>query len=67
MGREAVLWETGKTLPADGTDRPEGTAPLFRYTAKVSRQVLRFFKHCVPHPQAETGHAVVFSGGIPAR
>lgn len=30
----------------DGADRPEGTAPLFCYTAKVSRQLLRLFKHC---------------------
>ena len=30
----------------DGTDRPDWTAPLFRFTSKVSRQVLRFFKHC---------------------
>ena len=30
----------------DGTDRPDWTAPVFRYTSKVSRQVLRFFKHC---------------------
>ena len=30
----------------DGTDRPDWTAPLFRYTAKVSRQVPRFSKHC---------------------
>ena len=30
----------------DGTDRPNWTAPLFRYTAKISRQVLRFFKLC---------------------
>ncbi len=28
----------------DGTDRPDWTVPLFRYTAKVSRQVLRFLK-----------------------
>jgi hypothetical protein len=34
----------------DGTDRPDWTAPLFRYTAKVSRQVLRFFKHCFLKP-----------------
>jgi len=33
-----------------GTDRPEWTEPLFRYTAKVSRQVLRFFKHCFLKP-----------------
>jgi hypothetical protein len=32
------------------TDRPDWTAPLFRDTAKVSRQVLRFFKHCFPKP-----------------
>ena len=30
----------------DGTDRPDWTVPLYRYTAKVSRQVLRFFKLC---------------------
>ena len=30
----------------DGTDRPDWTVPLFRYTTKVSRQVLRFFKLC---------------------
>lgn len=34
----------------DGTDRPDWTAPLFRYTAKMSRQVLRFFKHCFLKP-----------------
>jgi hypothetical protein len=34
----------------DGTDRPDWTASLFRYTAKVSRQVLRFFKHCFLKP-----------------
>jgi len=31
----------------DGTDRPDWTLPLFRYTSKVSRQVLRFFDHCL--------------------
>lgn len=31
---------------ADGTDRPDWTAPFFRQTSKVSRQVLRFFKFC---------------------
>lgn len=30
----------------DDPDRPDWTLPLFRYTAKVSRQVLRFFKLC---------------------
>jgi hypothetical protein len=35
---------------ADGTDRPDWTAPLYRYTSKVSRQVLRFFKHCFLEP-----------------
>lgn len=34
----------------DGTDRPMWTAPVFRYTSKVSRQVLRFFKHCFLRP-----------------
>jgi hypothetical protein len=34
----------------DGTDRPDWTVFLFRYTAKVSRQVLRFFKHCFLKP-----------------
>jgi hypothetical protein len=34
----------------DGTDRPDWTAPVFRYTANVSRQVLRFVKHCFLKP-----------------
>jgi hypothetical protein len=34
----------------DGTDRPLWTVPVFRYTSKVSRQVLRFFKHCFLRP-----------------
>jgi hypothetical protein len=34
----------------DSTDRPDWTVPLFRYTTKVSRQVLRFFKHCFLKP-----------------
>ena len=34
----------------NGTDRPAWTAPIFRYTSKVSRQVLRFFKHCFLKP-----------------
>ena len=34
----------------DGTDRPMWTVPIFRYTSKVSRQVLRFFKHCFLRP-----------------
>jgi hypothetical protein len=34
----------------DGTDRPMWTVPVFRYTSKVSRQVLRFFKHCFLRP-----------------
>jgi hypothetical protein len=37
----------------DGTDRPDWTAPLFRYTSKVSRQVLRFFKHCFLKPASQ--------------
>ncbi len=34
----------------DQPDRPDWTAPLFRYTAKVSRQVLRFFEYCFLKP-----------------
>jgi hypothetical protein len=37
----------------DGTDRPDWTSPLFRYTSKVSRQVLRFFKHCFLKPASQ--------------
>ena len=36
----------------DGTDRPMWTVALFRCTSKVSRQVLRFFKHCFLRPAA---------------
>lgn len=38
--------QCASTDDTDGTDRPDWTTPLFRYTSKVSRQVLRFFKHC---------------------
>ncbi|MBU1962840.1 MAG: transposase [Gammaproteobacteria bacterium] len=38
--------QAGSAESADGTDRPDWTAPLFRYTSKVSRQVLRFFRFC---------------------
>ena len=41
----------------DGTDRPAWTVPLFRYTAKVSRQVLRFFKHCFLKPASPAGQS----------
>ena len=30
----------------DGTDRPDWATPLYRYTTKLSRQVLRFFQNC---------------------
>lgn len=42
--------QTAKPDAPDGTDRPDWTVPLFRYTSKVSRQVLRFFKHCFLKP-----------------
>ena len=42
--------QKAKVDDPDGTDRPDWTVPLFRYTAKVSRQVLRFFKHCFLKP-----------------
>lgn len=32
---------------ADGTDRPDWSLPIFRYTTKISRQVLRFFENCL--------------------
>jgi len=37
----------------DGTDRPDWSTPLFRFTSKVSRQVLRFFKHCFHKPASQ--------------
>ncbi len=37
----------------DGTDRPDWSTPIFRYTSKVSRQVLRFFKHCFDKPASQ--------------
>ncbi len=42
--------QKAKLEDPDGTDRPDWTVPLFRYTAQVSRQVLRFFKHCFLKP-----------------
>ncbi len=43
-----------QTADTDGTDRPDWSAALFRYTSKVSRQVLRFFKHCFHQPASQT-------------
>ncbi len=37
----------------DGTDRPDWSTPVFRFTSKVSRQVLRFFKHCFHKPTSQ--------------
>ncbi|MFZ1574735.1 MAG: hypothetical protein WAT36_05780 [Chromatiaceae bacterium] len=42
--------QKAKREDPEGTDRPDWSVPLFRYTAKVSRQVLRFFKHCFLKP-----------------
>ena len=42
--------QNAKVDDPDGSDRPDWTLPLFRYTAKVSRQVLRFFKLCFLKP-----------------
>ena len=42
-----------QTSPTDGTDRPDWTLPVFRYTSKLSRQVLRFFKHCFLKPASQ--------------
>jgi Transposase DDE domain len=43
-----------QTSEHDGTDRPDWSTPVFRYTSKVSRQVLRFFKHCFLKPASQT-------------
>ncbi len=42
-----------QTSETDGTDRPDWSTPVFRYTSKVSRQVLRFFKHCFHKPPTQ--------------
>jgi hypothetical protein len=34
----------------NATDRPDWAAKAFRYTSKISRQVLRFFKYCFLSP-----------------
>jgi hypothetical protein len=34
----------------DGTERPDWNVQLFRHTSKISRQVLRFFKHSFLSP-----------------
>lgn len=38
---------------ADGTDRPDWTLPWFRFTSKISRQVLRFFRACFLKPASQ--------------
>ena len=35
---------------SDGNDRPHSSAPLYRNTSNVSRQALRFFRHCFLAP-----------------
>jgi len=57
MGEREVLDEKAlrkqdrrQTSETDGTDRPDWSTPVFRYTSKVSRQVLRFFKLCFLTP-----------------
>ncbi len=42
-----------QTFKTDGTDRPDSSTPVFRYTSKVSCQVLRFFKHCFHKPASQ--------------
>jgi len=48
IGDEKALskQERRQSCERDGTDRPDWSVPLFRYTARISRQVLRFFRHC---------------------
>ena len=36
-----------QTSLTDGTDRPDWSLPIFPFTTKVSRQVLRLFKQCL--------------------
>jgi hypothetical protein len=49
LRRQAKRAAKATHLP-DGTDRPRWSAAVFRYTSKVSRQVLRFFKHAFLEP-----------------
>ena len=42
-----------QTAKTDGTDRPDWSTNVFRHTSKVSRQVLRFFKHCFHKPASQ--------------
>lgn len=42
-----------QTSATDEADRPDWNTPVFRYTAKVSRQALRFFKRCVHRPASQ--------------
>ncbi len=48
MGASGI--NTIPDLPADGPDRPDWVAPIFRFTSKISRQVLRFLKQCFYKP-----------------
>ena len=45
--------ERRQTSETDGTDRPDWSTLVFRYASKVSRQVLRFFKHCFLKPASQ--------------
>jgi hypothetical protein len=58
MGRHGIVDEKApqkqdrrQTPKIDGTDRPDWSTPVFRYTSKASRQLLRFFKHCFHKPE----------------
>jgi hypothetical protein len=58
MGQHGIVDEKAlrkqdrrQTSKTDGTDRPDWSTPVFGYTSKVSRQVLRFFKHCFHKPR----------------
>jgi hypothetical protein len=39
-----------QTSKTNGTDRPNWSTPVFRHTSKISRLVLRVFKHCFRKP-----------------
>jgi len=60
MGRHGINDEKAlrkqdrrQSSKTDGTDRPDWSTPIFRYTSKLSRQVLRFFKHCFHKPASQ--------------
>ena len=48
--RKQDWWQTSEH---DGIDRPDWSTPVFCYISKVSRQALRYFKHCFRKPVSQ--------------